>query len=227
MLRERRWRTRLLAATCAGVLATVACSLFIPSAGYRSLSTYNFPETAPLEGWDLIETNPLHDQRKIGARDADVVQSGRRYRYLQRGISVDAEIRYVEGRQGDVGKMYLDQTAIPQAAFERRELRGDASNGIYALFAHDQRAHLTACLSRRGGSTATSEQFRENHRTHDFTLNRIAPWIMGRESLRDFRCFWVSLSTPAPGDNPDVAYPHLESAWKELHRWWQPRFPDY
>jgi len=224
---QRQWRTWILAGTCCGVAAIALLSLVHPLAGNRSVAAYHFPEAMPLAGWQLARAEPLPERRKNFHDAADSVQSGRRYSYVSNGVPLDAEIRYLLGTLGNIRQNLELQLAIPRQAFDAGEVRHHDGSGAYGLFAHEGRAYLSTCINPRGGTTATVDQFLQNHRDHDFTPSRVRLWLLGRESLRDYRCLWVNLSTPVNGGGLPAAYRRLESAWTDWGRGWPLRFPGY
>jgi cyanosortase A-associated protein len=210
-----------------GAVALALYSLASPAAGRRALPAYHFPETVPLAGWEAIGTEPLRDAREDVARAPDVVLAGQRYRFRRDGAVLDAELRYVAGTLGDIAVLLRDQSGIPREVFRQRELQHDPAIGWWCLFTHESRTHLDACINPRGGTTVTDAQFRATHRAHDFTRRRLGLWLLGRESLRDYRCLWAHLSTPTTEGGEPAARARLEAAWADWHRPWQSQFPRY
>jgi cyanosortase A-associated protein len=76
-----------------------------------------------------------------------------------------------------------------------------------------KRAYLDACINSRGGSTFTEEQFRANRIQYDVQFNRLLPWLLGQQELRDQRCLWTHLSIPLNQSSPESSYHILENAW--------------
>ena len=227
MSNRRQWRTRMLAGVCGSVAVAAGLVLFHPHAGSRPVPLYHFPEVVPLAGWEPAGTETLRERRAPSARVSESVQSGRRYRYVSNGIPLEAEIRYLTGSLGNIKLNLRDQTAIPARVFQRAHVSHHDGTGYYGLFAHEARAYLTTCINPRGGATVTADQFVQNHRAHDYSADRVWRWLLGRECLRDYRCLWVTLSTPLNGEGPEAAYRRLETAWADWGGWWLPRFPGY
>jgi cyanosortase A-associated protein len=65
----------------------------------------------------------------------------------------------------------------------------------------------------------------QNRYTYDLTRNRILPWILGSEILKDHRCIWVELAISLEGTTTDSAYTTLESVWAANYNQWQSQFP--
>lgn len=227
MKSEIPWRTRLLASTCGAVLTAAAYSVSSSTAGYRPLAPFSFPESMPLAGWEPRGSELLHERQTNLIRASNVVQAGRVYQYVRDGIPLDVEVRYVTRTAGAIGRLLAAQTSLPIEAYERGEIRRDEGIGFSIQFAHGGRAHLDACIHSRGATTATQAQFVAAHRPQDLDRRGATQWLLGRESLREPRCLWVNLSTPADDEELPAAYRRLQAAWKECHLAWQPRFPNH
>ncbi len=93
------------------------------------------------------------------------------------------------------------------------------------LFKDQNDAYLASCINPRGESTVTIEQFNKNRYDHDIRPERLLRWFLRAESIRDFRCLWVSLSIPITDQRTDEAFSTLEAVWFFWHDWWKPHFP--
>ncbi len=223
----RPQRIRLLALVSGAVWLVTLYALLNPATGRREVGAYNFPDLAPLTGWQPTTTQALNDSRKDRTRAFEIVPSGQHYAYAKDGLELAAELRYVIGASGNIGASLRNQTDIPEHVLQRAEFRHRPGSGDYVLFVHRDRVYLSACINPRGGSTVTEGQFLHNRNAHDLRPARLWLWFTGRESLRDRRCLWTLLSVPLNGQEPPAVYPLLETAWAEWQPWWLRRFPCY
>jgi cyanosortase A-associated protein len=223
MIRSDQLRIPLLAATFAGVLFVLGKSMFAPSASNRGVSAFVFPPQMPLQQWQPLPSRPIAPQEApIGQERSP---SGRHYQYIQNGLPLDIEMRYIVDTDGDIKRYVRSFTSMkPSGKFvstvhQRQEV------GFYSLFVKERKAYLSACINPRGGTTVTNVQFMQNRKTYDLQLNRLLPWLLGQEVLTDTRCLWALLSVPVKEASPEKAYTTLETAWFSVYPWWQPRFP--
>lgn len=139
---------------------------------------------------------------------------------------LNIEMRYEVETDGDVKQFIKNNTAI-QFLLDQPLLvvRQQEGVGFYGVFVYQKRAYLDACINSRGGSTFTKEQFSYNRIQYDVQLNRLLPWLLGLQPLRDKRCLWTHLSIPLNQSSPEQAYLILENAWFSWYKWWSSRFP--
>lgn len=223
----KRWekiRIWLVAAIFGGVVAVLGNSILYPSVSDRAPSAFVFPTTIPLPEWQALASSPLVNQT---TDKLTKYISGSQYRYLQKDLSLDIEMRYLANTNGDIKGLIKTYKTIPTYTDKIVHiLRHQEGIGFYSLFVHSERAYLSACINPRGGSTVTDEQFRNNRIIYDVQLSRLLPWLLGKVELRDMRCLWAHLSIPLNNYSAENAYQTLEKAWFLWYRWWRLRFPN-
>ncbi|OKH37898.1 cyanoexosortase A system-associated protein [[Phormidium ambiguum] IAM M-71] len=206
-------RTRLivLISIFSAVVGVLVKSILFPTPSKIATSFY-LPEIVPLDGWQSLPSFPLLDSSSI---------SGRRYQYINNNLRLDIEMRYFVNTSGEVRnfiKSYESISASPQ-------IKQKEGIGFYGMFTHQDRAYLSACINPHGFSTFTARQFKQNRNLYDVQFNRLLPWLLGQENLKDERCLWTYLSIPVKSSPPEVAYQNLENIWFSWYKWWSPRFP--
>lgn len=210
-------RLSLLVLTCGSALGLMGKAIVTPRAITQPSSS--LPASIPLPHWQLSLSTPLQTIPESVA--------SREYPYRREGQSLNVSLRYMMG-DGDVNRFLFVFTPIRQEN-TRLVVKYQAGVGFYGVLSHQGRAYLSACMSPRGESTVTAQQFVQNHRTHDLTPDRILPWLVGEQPLLDRRCLWTLMSVPlttnAGSAEVDTAYKTLEDAWFSWYRWWQPNFP--
>lgn len=216
----------LLVLTCANVLLVFGRSILDPTIGKQTVTPFVFPSVVPLAQWQPIASQPLKNKTVDRAPFGKLVLPGRHYRYIQNNLPLDIKIRYEVQTTGDV-KEFIRREGGIQLSLNQPLLvvRENERVGFYGLFVHDKRAYLDACINPNGGSTFTKEQFSYNRIHYDIQLNRLLPWLLGQQKLRDKRCLWTHLSIPLNKSSPQSAYVILENAWFSWYQWWRPRFP--
>lgn len=226
MLLWQQVRTPLIAATFVGVIFTVGRLIIDPNAVHQKVNSFTFPSEVPLHEGQLRESQPLMDTVAQLPRQYNAAIAGRYYRYTQKGVFLDLEMRYMVGTLGDVESFIKNYTAIHLPSGQVfQTLRQQEGVGFYGLFVYQNRAYLSTCINPNGGSTVTTEQFLHNRHTYDLRFSRLLPWFLGQESLRDRRCLWVHLSTPLKNADSLSAYLVLEKAWFYWYSWWMLHFP--
>jgi len=180
--------------------------------------------TVPLPNWQLVATQPLK---------LDESQGGQRYRYQQNGTTLEIDAHQMVS-DGNVSR-YLFVHSPVRTANANLNVKFQPNIGYYGLVSVENKAYLSACINPRGESTVTEQQFTQNRYTHDLRPARILPWLMGQESLIDYRCLWILMSVPI-GNPPTPssteratleakAYQDLETAWFAWSQWWRSHFP--
>jgi cyanoexosortase A len=221
-------RRFLLAATWVGIILTAIYLI----ASKRPLSAAIFPDALAmrsgriaLNSWQQVKFKPLGQQKyKIPMTDKFVlVDVAQDYSYLKNSQKLELQMRYVMNTRGDQNPflLQLSQDLVKDSQNNRRQLKGV---GYYALYSDSKQAYLTACINPRGGSTLTSSQFMQNRYKYDLTLNRLLPWVLGQDVLRDDRCIWTQLSVPLNGLLATDIYTVLESVWNDNYGTWQSLF---
>lgn len=223
----KQLRMPLLVLTCANVLFVLVRTILDPTIGKHTVTPFVFPSVVTLPQWQLVASHPLKAQTiERPPPLSKFILPARQYRYIQNDLRLDIEMRYKVETDGDVKQFIKDNTAIrfllDQPLLIVRQQEG---LGFYGLFVYQKRAYLDACINSQGGSTFTREQFSYNRIHYDVQFNRLLPWLLGQEALRDKRCLWTHLSIPLNQSSPESAYLILERAWFSWYKWWSTRFP--
>jgi cyanosortase A-associated protein len=211
-------RISLLAVTLGGVLLVAGKSILYPNSGNSTTVEYNFPESVPLADWQMVDSVPL----KIA--ETSQVKTGRKYRYTKNSISLEVEMRYVLGTNGDVASMMKGHTILKSSP-GKLAVANIPGVGYHGVLQQQNRLYLSSCINPRGGATVDAEQFRYNRNTQDLRFDRLVFWLLGKGNIQDQRCLWAQMSVPLDRTTPADANKILENAWVSWHQWWQPRFP--
>lgn len=221
-------RLTLLALTFVGtfgVWAKLSTAPKAESGTTQTVTANKLQETVPLPNWQQSNSTPLSPNEDS--------EFGRTYRYQQNGSQLDVELHYMIS-DGNVSR-YLFVHSPVHTANANLKVKYEPNVGYYGLVTHENTAYLSACINPRGGSTVTEQQFTQTRYTHDLQPSRILPWMLGKESLIDYRCLWTLMSIPLKKNNTtspseraiseESAYKELEAAWFSWHQWWQAHFP--
>ncbi|MBI4783120.1 MAG: cyanoexosortase A system-associated protein [Oscillatoriophycideae cyanobacterium NC_groundwater_1537_Pr4_S-0.65um_50_18] len=228
-------RLTLLRLSCLSVFLTVSKLALDPAAGQRAFTTFVFPETLPVSGWQLVQSQPLRD-RRADSPQYDWVVSGRHYFYqrselqqsklqrpeLQQKQGLEIEVRYVVNTDGNISQFMKEQKAI---ALDTTYAQIKTDLGTYSRFIGDHQVHLTSCIDSEGSSTVTTEQFFQNRYLYARKLDRLIAWSLGRNDLLDKRCLWIALSLSDPHQNSDQMAAALETLWHDQVMVWRSQFP--
>jgi cyanosortase A-associated protein len=221
VLPNQQLRPIVLAITFVSTLLTLGQVTLDSNLG--KYSAFTFPATLPLADWKPLDSKALNNQNH---QDIGFI-SGRRYQYIQNDVALDIEMRY-EATNGEFKKFLENYTAIKSLPKKPLPItKYQEGVGYYILFTDKHKAYLGSCINPRGGSTVSYEQFNHNRNTYDLKLNRIFPWLIGQEELRDWRCLWSYMSIPVNVDQVSLAdkYQILEKTWWEWYQIWNQRFP--
>ncbi len=219
------WKTvqfSLLVATFGSTLLVLGKSVLYPRLGMHRATPFVFPAVVPLTEWQPLPSSSLNKQTKLSAQEL----SGKHYRYMQKDLSLDIEMRYLVNTDGDVNtflKSYMRQSLSGGQLLG--VLRQQDGVGFHRLFVDRGRVYLSTCINPRGGSTVTGKQFRQNRNTYDLNFNRLLVWLLARGQVRDERCLWAHLSVPLKNASPEETYPLLEKVWVSWYQWWSQHFP--
>lgn len=215
----------LLAAGTAVVLARTA---FAPGLGKPRPYAFS-ADPITLSGWQFQSSQVLD----VEARESEYLyparQASQQYAYEDAGDrQLDIEMYYLVLTDSQIDRYVREyhpidirkEEDVPPLEERQTEV------GKHYVFAHGDRAYLSACINPNGPSTVNSEQFEVNRNTHDLQLSRFWPVFLGREPIRDRRCLWALMSLPV-GDAAelDEAYGALEQVWPSWYAWWSDRFP--
>jgi len=216
-------RISLLVIILGSTLGVLGRAIVVPKSEKTDLrATFSFPPTVPLAGWRSLESRPLQPETETE------LPPGQRYLYRNPATTLDVETR-VMAADDDVRRFLLVYTPI-RGSNINLVIKHQPNIGFYGVLAHEGRAYLSACINRQGGSTVTEQQFMRNRYVHDLQVNRVLPWLLGRETLIDRRCLWTLMSMPlsmgAESNSiaSEKALKALETAWFSWYQWWQPKF---
>ncbi|MEH2364420.1 cyanoexosortase A system-associated protein [Nostoc sp.] len=199
-------------------LSIILTSIYL-IATKRPLTTSTFPENIALNSWQQIKVKSWSKQKS----DTQIIaefESGKDYSYTKNNLPLELQMRYVINTRGELNP-FLQQSSKNLVKDSQKNIRYVKGIGYYELYSDSKQAYLTACINPRGGSTVNSNQFMQNRYTYDLTWNRLLPWFLGKEVLRDNRCIWTQLSIPLNGVVNSKVYPVLESFWAENYVAWQ------
>lgn len=217
-------RLGILAANVLLLVGVTAAVFLNPNVG--NLQEYEFPENLNLRGWKLEDSEALKPVEKPEYEGSNYA-AGRHYRYRQGNIPLDVEVRYVTETLGGVDLFTREHERFTAKADEEEitaRIRQRAESGHFAEITYGGYAYISTCINPRGFSSATPEQYERNQELYDRVLERVIPWLLGRERWRDDRCLWTLMYTPL-GNNPQAAHGRLESAWQDWFQLWQGNFP--
>lgn len=231
-------RQSWLALLCCGALGTLGLAIVNNPAksNLREVSTQNFPQPTSLPDLQQIESKSLPEHKFSKTQ----VAIGRQYRYRVGSVaplenrqqqSIDIQVRYItdgvaiQPAMTNLLPAFTDISAtvlVPATTRERPDV------GEYSLFVHKDKAYLSTCINPQGITTITGDKFHANSNPNPLKgipVNRLLPWILGQQTLRDSRCIWTVLSTPIDRAAPDGTMKTLETIGLTWIRWWQANFP--
>lgn len=217
MIVWKRTRLIFLFLIFSAVVGVLIKSILFPATSKTTIA-FDLPAIVPLEGWQILPSFPLVDSSSDRIPPS---VSGRRYQYIKNNQTLDIEMRYFVNTSGEVKNFIKSYKSISMSPLIRQK----KEIGFHGLFTHQERAYLSACINPHGFSTFTARQFKQNRNLYDLQFNRLLPWLLGQENLKDERCIWTYLSIPVKPYSPEVAYQNLENAWFSWYQWWSPRFP--
>lgn len=219
-------RQILLGFTVVGLLLAVLKLALDPKAANRQPPNFNFPQSIEIPalqslGWEFISSKAIAPENpKLEESFLDIHE----YQFKQDQKSnlkaLTIGMYYTLGTRGESSEFLAQRFKIETIPI-KQEIKGNAETGYYSLFNYKGRSHLVSCINPRGTSTVTSPQFLLNRNAYDFQLDRIMPWFLGQESLRDLRCLWVDMSIPEAPKSAAI----LEKAWEPWYQYWQGKFP--
>jgi cyanosortase A-associated protein len=222
-------RIAILGVLSLGIIGVLG-QILVSNPGERPGSTrtaFTFPEMIDLPNWQPVSSQAI-DHTQVNHKDARRrLIAGQIYQYEQGDRQLTVATVYNVDTNGRVNNFLKEYTSIPHTLTlsQYRIERYRERVGYYVLFEDQKNAYLASCINPRGESTVTIEQFNKNRYNHDIRPERLLRWLLNAESIRDFRCLWVSLSTPIAQQGTDEAFSTLEGIWFFWHDWWKPRFP--
>ena len=224
-------RQSWLAILCCSALATLGLTIVNnpTKSNLREVDTQNFPQPTALPDLQPIESKVLPDHTFKNKQIA--IGRQYRYRYRQQSQPIDIQVRYITDGvsvQPAMVRLLPVFTDVPISVLVPATTREQPGIGEYSLFVHKDTAYLGACINPQGLATATGDKFHANSNpspSNWFSVNRLLPWILGQQTLRDSRCIWTVLSTPIDRATPDGTIKTLETIGATWIRWWQANFP--
>jgi cyanosortase A-associated protein len=224
-------RQSWLAILCCCALGTLGLTIVNnPSkSNLREVNTQNFPQPPSLPDLQQIESKSLPDHQFTNK----TVAIGRQYRYRDPQLAkpIEIQVRYITDgvtNQPAMSRLLPVFTDVPASVLAPATVKEQPDVGEYSLFIHKDVAYLGACINPQGISTATGDRFHANSNPNFFKglpINRLVPWLLGQQTLRDSRCIWTVLSTPIDRATPDGTMKKLETIGAKWIRWWQANFP--
>jgi cyanosortase A-associated protein len=217
-------RISLLAVIFGSVLFVLGRSIVANKVDNYTATPSVFPPEVPLPEWEPVASRPLQVQTKQTNKNPKFL-IGRQYQYIRNGRPLELEMRYIVDTDGDIMFFLQNFTSIPPTAALISNSHQQEGVGFYSLFVYQGKAYLSTCINPRGSTTVTAQQFIHNRISQDLKLERVFPWLVGQEQLRDSRCLWANLSIPLKDSSPQQAYQTLKTTWFSIYPWWQQHFP--
>ncbi len=193
----------------------------------RAISTLNFPQPPSWEDLKQVESKSLPDHKFKNNK----IAIGRQYRYEHRSKPIDIQVRYITDGVANSPAMELmlpEFTDLPTSVLTSTAIKQQSDVGEYSLFVYKERAYFSTCINPQGITTVTGDRFHANTNPNplrSLPVNRLLPWLLGQQTLRDSRCVWTVLSTPRDRATPDGTIETLETIGVKWIRWWQAHFP--
>lgn len=223
------FRKSILVTTCFSIFIILGKTTFSSTSASDNRSApaqFDFPNSVPLNGWQLLSTHPIESKLDESSSQHRLL-AGRLYEYHQSTRSLQIEMRYTVEPSGNTIGFLGRYTSISPSAIapSLRIQRYQEGVGHYILFTHEHTAHLVSCINPRGESTVTLPQFRHNRYRYDVWSMRSLKWLVTSENIRDLRCLWVLISAPSMDTSSEDEYDMLENVWFSWQEWWRPHFP--
>jgi cyanosortase A-associated protein len=217
----------LLCCGAIGVLGTVMVNNPTKS-NLQVPSTFDFPQQVPLPNSTMLSSKPLTTYTFQNG----MLTTGKSYRYSHNPQPIDIEVRYLI--DGVANRPTMDHllpifTKIPATVLEPSTMKEQPGLGFYSLFTDQKTAYFGTCINPQGITTVTGDQFHSNSNPNPLSngiqFDRLLPWLLGKQTLRDSRCLWTVLSTPIDPAAPDATMKTLQTVGVNWIRWWQAHFP--
>ena len=216
----------LLAATFSSALLVLSKSILNPTTVDREVPTFDLPGTVPLKEWTFVGSYPLTTQSAqnpalLSSVDEQSI-AARHYQYARNGVQLAIEMRYFADSYIDVPSIIKESSLASKKP--TIALHDQAEIGAYALFNQQGRTYLSACIKPSGRTTVSDRQFHQNQNNVEVLSERLLPWFLGQDSLRDMRCLWANLSIPS-NTSLETSEQILRNAWVSWQPWWRYHFP--
>jgi cyanosortase A-associated protein len=194
----------------------------------REPKTFNFPEKLQLPDSPILASKQL----PVYAFKNGMMATGMSYHYRHNSQPIEIEARYITDGVANpptTDAMLTAFTQMPATVIDRAVMKEQPGVGFYGLFVDRKTAYLTTCINPQGITTVHRDQFLNNSHPNPLgsgiRFDRLLPWLLGQQTLRDSRCIWTLLSTPIDAAAPDATIKTLETAGMTWIRWWQVHFP--
>jgi cyanosortase A-associated protein len=233
-------RRSLLLLLCGGAIGSLANTIINnpTKLNLQEPAAINFPQNIPLTELTILSSKALTTHTFKNGKLA----TGMAYQYqpitasattlAKQPQSVNIEIRYITdgvANWPNIAVQIEEFTKIPPEVIKTATTKEQPGVGEYSLFVDRQTAYFSTCINPRGISTVSGDRFIINNNPNPFkggvNFDRILPWALGRQTLRDPRCLWTILSTPIDPKNPDPTIKMLETSGVNWVQWWQAHFP--
>ncbi|WP_310483631.1 cyanoexosortase A system-associated protein [Chamaesiphon sp. VAR_48_metabat_403] len=229
-------RQSLLLVLCGGAIGVLGNAMINSpkQSSLREPVAFNFPQNVTLPDASISAAKPLAAKDKVGA--------GQSYRYTTPPLPssstskstagkpqvIDLEIRYIT--DGVANRPTMDAMLpvfnnVPAKVLAPSTMKEQPGLGFYSLFVDKKTAYFGTCINPQGITTVTGDQFHANSNPKGVPFQRLVPWVLGQQTLRDSRCLWTVLSTPIDEAAPDATIKTLQTVGINWARWWQGNFP--
>ncbi len=163
-------------------------------------SIYQFSQDIVLDNWQSssIDPNQYYGSSRKWKRHESQVSNN----------DLATEVYYIpnnlKGNQELIQKYHNSEYSLDNLTIiEKKNL------GYYGLFTTNNRSHLTTCLHPEGKTAFTFNQFA--NLANQNLKTRFVPWVFGISDLRDWRCFWISMSLSLDNITEEEAYNILQN----------------
>ena len=221
---SKTWHHSLLSTTAIGISLVAAYSVVNSNVGNRPVTDFVFPQKIPLPSWEYVGNQTIDVSQIDLAANREVIQSANRYQYRENATQLDIEMYYLTDTRGQIEHLLQEQAHISPETLETQQIKQQNDN-YYSIFSDRHRTYLSSCLNPTGESTVTQKQFSENLYQRSLNLKLLSDWLLGKASIRDRRCLWVTISMPNNSSSFLEPTDILEQTWQDWYRWWQPHFP--
>lgn len=213
-----KFRLGVFIVLLAAVLSQAGYALFKPASDKeKDVATLDYPQEAPLPGWQQVKTLPLEPQAKNQLY-------GQEYQYKKDGQNLTFQARYYPQVGFNTSYGLIVHKIVPPASIVP-EIKQDPKRGYYAFFEAENKVYLTACLNARGDSTVSQAQSVRNRYANGWTVPSVLGWLALGTDFADSRCLWTVAFVPNGSETltPEAQKTLLETAWLDWRDWWKPK----
>ena len=207
-------------------LSVLIKGLIQPSDSSSVTETISLPEKIEIENWQLVDRVLLETENQTKAWQYQYTRNDRGRRSAAspgiefRGTadtSLVIESYFIPSSEGNVSRFLQVYKEIPPAT-AKIEINQEDSIGFYGLFIYESNPYLAACINPYGQTTVTSQQFAQNVSQYGLKIQRIFPWLLGRQDLIDRSCLLtvITIETENIVNESSLTIerlPSLEQAW--------------